>query len=323
MIHLQAEMSGCSRVRLALYLIPSLAISLLVLTAFPGRALAEEKIESFTTTSSTSQAGGHPNLETNFALQAPGDPEAAKDITFNAPSGLFGNTNAITECPSAAFAVNECTPDSQAGVITVYSSYAGDEITECTFEYGESTAYGHVAPCSPSPPFPATTEVNAEGSDLTANTLYHYLVHTKNAQGTAVYGSDHTIIPATTRAVLTGKIEPELLGTAPIYDLVPGAGQSALFAFIVPTLNLPIDIPVAVRTNGDYGLSFTVQDITQLTPLAAASLALWGFPAEETHHAERFPKGAPGEPAGKPHKARLAAARGVSCVMSWTVKLSP
>ena len=64
-----------------------------------------------------------------------------------------------------------------------------------------------------------------------------------------------------------------LLGTAPIYDLEPGAEQTALFALIVPTLDIPIQIPVAVRTAGDYGLRFTVSQITQTTPLSAACSA--------------------------------------------------
>ena len=49
---------------------------------------------------------------------------------------------------------------------------------------------------------------------------------------------------------------------------------------------------------GDYGLRFTVSDITQLAPLAGAELTFWGFPAEPRHDAQRFPKGSPGAPAG-------------------------
>ena len=100
-----------------------------------------------------------------------------------------------------------------------------------------------------------------------------------------------------------------LLGTAPIFDLDPQGEQTALFAFIVPTLNIPIDIPVAVRTASDYGLRFTVQDISQSTPLASASLSFWGFPADAAHNTERFPKGAPGSPsncAGLPDTSCLS-----------------
>ncbi len=87
-----------------------------------------------------------------------------------------------------------------------------------------------------------------------------------------------------------------LLGTAPLFDVEPVGTETALLAFIVPTLDIPIDIPVAVRTSEDYGLRFTVQNITQVTPLAGANLTIWGFPALSSHNTERFPKGAPGEP---------------------------
>ena len=50
-------------------------------------ARASEAIESFTTTSSTTQAGGHPDLETSFSLASPGLPEAARNVIFNAPRG--------------------------------------------------------------------------------------------------------------------------------------------------------------------------------------------------------------------------------------------
>jgi hypothetical protein len=89
-----------------------------------------------------------------------------------------------------------------------------------------------------------------------------------------------------------------LLGTAPIYDLTPAENQTALFGFIVPVLDIPIQIPVAVRTGSDYGLRFKVSEITQVTPVAAADMTFWGFPAEEGHDLERFPKGSSGRPAG-------------------------
>jgi hypothetical protein len=195
-----------------------LIAGVLTLAINTAPAGAAENITSFTTTTSTSQAGGHPELQTSFELESPGAPEAAQNVIFNAPQGVFGNTNAITECSASDYAQDQCPSNSQAGLITIYADYAG---------------------------------------------------HSK-----------------------------DLLGTAPVYDLVPGAEQTALFAFIVPTLDIPIQIPVTVRTGTDYGLTFTVADITQLTPLAAVDLTLWGLPAEASHTAQRFPKGTPGNPAG-------------------------
>jgi hypothetical protein len=183
--------------------------------ASAGPALATEPISSFTTTSSTSQAGGHPDLETTFTLDNPGNPEAAKNVIFNAPGGLFGNINAVTKCSAADFALDQCPSNSQLGLITV---------------------------------------------------------------------SD----------------DSGLLGTAPLFGVIPQADQTALFEFNVPTLNIPISIPITVRTADDYGLRFTVQDITQLTPLADVDLKIWGFPADPSHNAARFPRGTPGNPTGCP-----------------------
>ena len=55
----------------------------------------------------------------------PGAPEAAQNVIFNAPEGVFGNPNAITHCTSSDFALDQCPSNSQAGLITVYANYEG------------------------------------------------------------------------------------------------------------------------------------------------------------------------------------------------------
>ncbi len=85
----------------------------------------------------------------------------------------------------------------------------------------------------------------------------------------------------------------------------------------MPTLNIPINIPVAVRTADDYGLRFTVQEITQETPLAGADLTFWGFPAKDAHDVDRFPKGSPGNPSNCPRLASTA------CLGSPTISSLP
>jgi len=195
----------------------SFAAALVLAFSAAAPAAASERIDSFSTTTSTEQAGGHPDLQTSFALHNPGNPESAENVIFNAPEGVFGNPNAITQCTSVDFALDQCPSNSQVGLITIYANYEGNP------EY--------------------------------------------------------------------------LLGTAPIYDLEPGP-DTALFAFIVPTLNIPINIPVAVRTESDYGLRFTVHDISQMTPLASADLTFWGLPSSPGHNSQRFAKGTSGNPAG-------------------------
>jgi hypothetical protein len=193
---------------------------ILALAAFAAPAQAAQQIENFSTTMSTSQAGGHPDLDTSYRLEPPGQPEVAKDITIDAPTGVFGNPSAVTQCSSVDFGLAKCPPNSQAGLITLRANYAGDP------DY--------------------------------------------------------------------------LLGKAPIYSVEPGAEEAARFSFIVPTINIPISIPVSVRAATDYGLRFTVAGITQLTPVAAVDLTLWGFPALPLHDSERFPIGSVAAPAGCP-----------------------
>ena len=163
-------------------------------------AQATRKSNPSRPSTSTTQAGGHPDLTTSFTLETRA-PRGRPERDLQRPRGRLRQPQ--RDHPLHLRRTSPSTsarPNSQAGLITVYANYEGN--------------------------------------------------------------SDY------------------LLGTAPIFDLDPSGDQTALFAFIVPTLNIPIDIPVAVRTDGDYGLRFTVQDITQLTPLAGANLTFWGFPAE-------------------------------------------
>ena len=74
---------------------------------------------------STPQAGGHPDLLTSFALESPGEPEAAKNVVFDAPTGVFGNPRAAAECAAADFALDQCPPNSQVGLITLHADYKG------------------------------------------------------------------------------------------------------------------------------------------------------------------------------------------------------
>src|SRR5262249_21831636 len=98
----------------------------LSLLAAAAPAYASEAITTFSATTSTTDAGGHPDLSTSFRLDSPGVPEAAENVIFNAPTGIFGNPYAITHCTSLDFAQEQCPTNSQAGLITVYANYKGN-----------------------------------------------------------------------------------------------------------------------------------------------------------------------------------------------------
>ena len=92
-----------------------------------------------------------------------------------------------------------------------------------------------------------------------------------------------------------------ILGTAPVYNMKTiDQEETARLAFVVPTVNVPIGIPVSVRSGSDYGLKLKATSISQSVALSSASFTIWGFPADPEHDANRFHPGEPGEPPGCP-----------------------
>src|SRR6478672_2318596 len=112
--------------RAGLRTIAGLACMLAIAGATATAAEAALQIESFTTESSDTRAGGHPDLTTSFSLEDAGVTESARNVVFNAPEGLFGNPNATNRCTSDDFALDRCPSNSQIGVITVYANYEGN-----------------------------------------------------------------------------------------------------------------------------------------------------------------------------------------------------
>jgi hypothetical protein len=95
-------------------------------SAFASSASAKQTIVDYAVGTSTTQAGAHPDLKASFTLEKPGAPETAKDISANLPTGIFGNPGAINKCRASDFVLNECAPDTQAGIITIYANYEGE-----------------------------------------------------------------------------------------------------------------------------------------------------------------------------------------------------
>ena len=89
-----------------------------------------------------------------------------------------------------------------------------------------------------------------------------------------------------------------IFGAAPLYDMDPSGDETARFAITVPGIDIPISMPIKVRTGSDYGLTLNVTGITQEIPLTEVEIEVWGFPSAPINDKLRFPKGSPGEPAG-------------------------
>ena len=113
------------------------AVSIVLSLACTSNALASTKIGSFTATPSSTQAGGHPDLNLAFSLDAASNAEIAKDVTYDAPPGVGLLPAAVTHCLAVDLALNECPPTSQVGLITVRSRYEG----EAEFLLGTAPVY--------------------------------------------------------------------------------------------------------------------------------------------------------------------------------------
>ena len=88
---------------------------------------------------------------------------------------------------------------------------------------------------------------------------------------------------ALTNTILLGEIN----FYAPVSSLVPSAGQPGLLAFKAFGL-VAMLIPEA-RSDGDYGLRVTAQEIPALVaPYAGSTINLWGVPYDPVHDQHRF-----------------------------------
>lgn len=95
--------------------------------------------------------------------------------------------------------------------------------------------------------------------------------------------------------------EPEfLLGTAPVYALVPAPGQFGALGFMAPIVDEEVVAQVSLREATDYGTRLTLAELPQSAPISRVHLTMWGVPAGGSHDLERFPRGSPGNPPGCP-----------------------
>jgi hypothetical protein len=105
-----------------------------------------------------------------------------------------------------------------------------------------------------------------------------------------------TSLPQCTEVVITrcpndsavGQVSLVLAGNrnaVPVYNLAPPPGMPAQFGFFVVGVTAKLD--VRVRTEGDYGVTVTIPNISQALPLSSTTLTLWGEPGLSAHDNQR------------------------------------
>lgn len=67
----------------------------------------------------------------------------------------------------------------------------------------------------------------------------------------------------------------------PLYNLVPPKGMPAQLGFQV--LGAPFYVDTAVRTGGDYGITASLRNTTQVQRVTAADVVVWGVPSHPRH----------------------------------------
>jgi hypothetical protein len=68
---------------------------------------------------------------------------------------------------------------------------------------------------------------------------------------------------------------------APLYNLVPVTGEPARFGFVIA--NDPVYLDTSVRTGGDYGVTVSVNNITQAANFLGSRVTFWGVPGDAHH----------------------------------------
>jgi hypothetical protein len=71
----------------------------------------------------------------------------------------------------------------------------------------------------------------------------------------------------------------------PLFNLVPAVGEPARFGFEV--IADPVILDTAVRTGGDYGVTVSVKNITELADFVANRVTFWGVPGDPRHDSAR------------------------------------
>ena len=71
----------------------------------------------------------------------------------------------------------------------------------------------------------------------------------------------------------------------PLFNLVPSVGEPAKFGFSID--HVPVILDTSLRTGGDYGVTVSVNNITEIFPFFASTVTFWGVPEEASHNVVR------------------------------------
>jgi hypothetical protein len=251
-----------------------------VLALTPSAAQAQFGIGTFTTTTSSAQAGGHPDLAASFATstEALGNPTGQiKNASVLLPPGVLGSTQGLERCPTKVMQAMNCPATSQIGSLYIsYVSCRGISI-------------------------PLTENVEPGATTITVQSTEHMCAGPQDTTVTIGTGATAETVPvavilSSTTVELAAPVEhghaagepvarsaETVSGPLPLYNLAPSPGHLATFGLSLFIVN----VLVQVDLRPDGRLAVNMEDLTTFFPLSGAGLTLWGVPGEASHDALR------------------------------------
>jgi hypothetical protein len=82
-----------------------------------------------------------------------------------------------------------------------------------------------------------------------------------------------------------GEVKTPLVETVPLFNLTPSVGEPARFGFYIE--KVPVFLDTSVRTGGDYGVTVSVDNITQSATFISSQVTFWGVPGDPRHDNSR------------------------------------